>query len=141
MPYNHFANVQSSIVVNTIIADQDFINNSGVVGDPNNWIETDFNTRGNIHYTTTATSNDRIMIPDGGVPFRGNYGYVGFTYDTENDVFYAPQPFPSWNLNSETWMWEAPTPRPSNNGKYIWDEINKDWKNISPANTTIHTIP
>ena len=46
---------------------------------------------------------------NGGTAFRGNYAGIGFTYDPDNDVFYAQQPFPSWIMN-ETWTWEAPLP-------------------------------
>jgi hypothetical protein len=35
------------------------------------------------------------------VQYRGNFAGIGFTYDEENDVFYSPQPYPSWILNEE----------------------------------------
>ena len=31
--------------------------------------------------------------------FKKQYAVRGFTYDPEDDVFIAPQPFPSWSLN------------------------------------------
>ena len=36
----------------------------------------------------------------GGTAFRGNYAGIGMTYDTDNDVFYLPQPYGSWTLSS-----------------------------------------
>jgi len=63
--------------------------------------QTSYNTRGNVHYGQDGQ-------PDGGVALRGNYAGIGYTYDAQNDVFYAPQPFPSWKLNESTWLWEAP---------------------------------
>ena len=57
----------------------------------------------------------------GGTAFRGNYAGIGFTYDTDNDVFYPPQPYGSWTLNSN-WVWEAPLAYPDDGEAYIWDE-------------------
>jgi hypothetical protein len=74
---------------------------------------TSYNTHGNQH-------------PEGN-PFRGNYAGIGFTYDATNDVFYAPQPYPSWILNNNTWLWEAPVPYPADNKNYKWDESTTNW--------------
>jgi len=63
--------------------------------------QTSYNTRGNVHYGQDGQ-------PDGGVALRGNYAGIGYTYDAQNDVFYAPQPDPSWTLNKTTWLWEPP---------------------------------
>jgi hypothetical protein len=38
------------------------------------------------------------VIPDSGQALRANYAGVGGNYDSVHDVFYAPQPFPSWTL-------------------------------------------
>tara|TARA_S200002703_G_C3747764_1_gene230038 strand:+ start:422 stop:799 length:378 start_codon:yes stop_codon:yes gene_type:complete len=69
---------------------------------------TSYNTYGNTH-------------KDGGTPFRGNFAGIGFTYDVDNDVFYEPQPYSSWTLNSN-WIWEAPLTYPDDGQVYIWDE-------------------
>jgi len=57
----------------------------------------------------------------GGTPFRGNYAGIGMTYDTDNDVFYLPQPYGSWTLSSN-WPWEAPIAYPTDGLYYYWDE-------------------
>jgi hypothetical protein len=75
---------------------------------------TSYNTRGNQH-------------PEGR-PLRGNYAGIGFTYDRENDVFYAPQPCPSWVLNQSTWLWESPVAYPNDGQPYEWDESTVSWK-------------
>ena len=82
---SHFAHVQNGIVDQVIVAEQDFID-SGAVGPANEWVQTSYNTHGNIHYGQDGQ-------PDGGVALRGNYAGIGYTYDAQNDVFYAPQPF------------------------------------------------
>jgi len=48
---------------------------------------------------------------------------VGFTYDEVNDVFTAPQPYPSWNLINN--IWKSPNPSPGEN--YIWNESSLSW--------------
>ena len=42
---------------------------------------------------------------------RKQYPGPGYTYSAEADVFIAPQPFPSWTLDSNH-DWQAPTPMP-----------------------------
>ena len=77
-------------------------------------IQTSYNTYGNKHTS-------------GGTPLRGNYAGIGFQYDQTNDVFYAPQPFPSWTLDKTTWLWTSPVPYPTDGKIYNWDESTKNW--------------
>ena len=72
-------------------------------------------------YNTIANTHN-----DNGTPFRGNYAGIGFTYDTENDVFYGPQPYGSWTLTSN-WVWEAPIPYPDDGNIYNWNEDTQSW--------------
>lgn len=58
--------------------------------------------------------------------FRKNFAGVGYTYDESLDAFIPPRPFPSWNLSTETCLWEPPIPRPNDYG-YIWDEDELKW--------------
>ncbi len=72
-----------------------------------NWVQTSYN--GNMRY---------------------NFAGQGYTYDEDNDAFYAPQPFASWSLN-ENYIWEAPVPYPEDASAekiYAWDEENQEWK-------------
>lgn len=121
---SHFAKVENGKVVQVIVAEQDFID-SGVVG--HGWVQTSYNTRGNVHYGQDGQ-------PDGGVALRGNYAGIGYTYDEANDVFYAPQPFPSWTLNNQTWLWEAPVPYPNDGKLYRWDEETTSWVEVENGN-------
>ena len=75
-------------------------------------------------YNTVANTHT-----DGGTAFRGNYAGIGYVYDTDNDVFYPQQPYPSWVLNNTSWIWEAPIDLPNltqeqiDAGNYhTWDE-------------------
>jgi hypothetical protein len=56
---------------------------------------------------------------------RKQYAGIGFTYDAVNDVFIAPQPYPSWALDND-FNWQAPTPRPEGMGWY-WNEAKQVW--------------
>ena len=59
--------------------------------------------------------------------FRKNYAGIGYTYDPVLDVFIAPQPYPSWVLNTTTCQWQAPVPYPDDGKTYIWDEATLSW--------------
>jgi hypothetical protein len=60
--------------------------------------------------------------------FRKNYAGIGFTYDATRDAFIPPQPFPSWTLNEDTCLWEAPVPMPFKKDKlFTWDESTTSW--------------
>jgi hypothetical protein len=63
--------------------------------------------------------------------FRKNYAGIGFTYDETRDAFIPPKTFDSWLLNEETCLWEAPTPRPTDDKLYTWDEATISWVEVS----------
>jgi hypothetical protein len=58
---------------------------------------------------------------------RKQYAGIGYTYDSINDVFITPKPYPSWSLD-ENFDWQPPTPKPT--GKYYWDELTLSWIEI-----------
>ena len=53
---------------------------------------------------------------------RANYAGIGYTYDSTNDVFYAPQPYASWTLDTDTWQWVCPLTYPDDGKHYRWNE-------------------
>jgi hypothetical protein len=61
--------------------------------------------------------------------FRKQYCGPGFRYDADADVFIAPQPFPSWNLDGNH-DWQPPTPYPTDGKRYYWDEDTLSWVEI-----------
>jgi len=117
---SHFAKIENGIVTQVIVAEKDVID-SGVFG--NGWIQTSYNTRGGIHYGQDGQ-------PDGGNALRANYAGIGYTYDATNDVFYEPQPYPSWNISTPTWIWQAPIPYPNDENRYEWNEETISWVQI-----------
>lgn len=118
----HFAKVLDGKVTQVIVAEPEFFD-IFVDSSPGQWIQTSYNTRGGVHYKP----NSDEPSDDQSKALRGNYAGIGFTYDAQNDVFYAPQPFPSWTLNQTTWTWEAPTPCPQDGKFYYWDESTTSW--------------
>ena len=58
---------------------------------------------------------------------RKNYAGIGYSYDAGRDAFIAPPPFASWVLNEQTCWWESPTPMPTNDKRYAWDEATLNW--------------
>ena len=110
---SHFAKIENGVVTQVIVAEQDFID-TGAVGDPAQWIQTSYNTRGGVHVL-------------GGTPLRRNFAGIGYFYIPEQDVFIPPKPFNSWSLNTENVTWEPPTPRPEDEKFYIWDEETLNW--------------
>ena len=85
--------------------------------------QTSYNTRGGVHYNpeTGEPSEDQLKA------LRKNYAGIGFTFDEQRDAFIPPQPFPSWVLNEESCLWDAPVPYPTDGELYSWDEAAGEW--------------
>jgi len=105
---SHFAKIENDTVTQVIVAEQDFIDSQ-----PGEWVQTSYNTRGGQH-------------PEGR-PLRKNYAGVGYSYDRQRDAFIPPQPFPSWILNDETCLWDAPVPYPEDGEIWYWNEDLQIW--------------
>ena len=113
---------ENNIVTQVIVGKNEDEKRDGVIVDWEEWY-------GNFHgVTCKRTSYNTIANTHllDGTPFRGNYAGIGYTYDTENDVFYPPQPYPSWTLNSN-WVWEAPVEYPDDGNFYQWNEETTSW--------------
>jgi hypothetical protein len=124
MPYfakcEQTANSAAMLVTEVISADQAFVDTQ-----PGFWVQTSYNTRGNVHYAPSPPAEPDT--PDGGVALRGNYAGIGYTYDIPNDVFYAPAPYSDWVLDTATWLWIPPVPYPTDGQNYMWDEATDSW--------------
>lgn len=119
---SHFAKVKDGIVVDVIVAEQDFID-SLPSEDGVSWIQTSYNTYGGKHYDPETNEED------GGEALRKNYATIDGEYDADRDAFIPPRPFASWNLVEETCLWAPPIQCPSltdeqyeSGMSYIWDE-------------------
>jgi hypothetical protein len=56
---------------------------------------------------------------------RGVYAGIGYSYNSDEDIFVSPQPFPSWIRSGSSW--NPPTPMPEDDKRYIWDEESISW--------------
>ena len=105
--------VVSNDIATTEQAGIDFLNN--LYKTPYQvWKQTSYNTRGNVHAL-------------GGTPFRKNYGAIGYYYDQTRDAFLEKKPLPSWVLNEDTCLWEAPIAYPTDGREYDWNETDQSW--------------
>jgi hypothetical protein len=105
----HFAKVVDGIVEQVIVADTKEWCEANLGGE---WVQTSYNTFGGVHTL-------------GGTPLNKNYAGIGYTWDGTG--FAAPQPFASWTLNPDSYLWEAPTPMPTDGKRYEWDEESLSW--------------
>ena len=101
----HFAEINSDNQVLRVIVVADEHETNGTEWCQNllggTWVQTSYNNR-----------------------IRKQYAGIGFTYDPDADVFVAPQPYPSWTLDSNH-DWQPPTPKPE--GDYSWNEEELEW--------------
>jgi len=115
----HFAKIENGVVAQVVVAEEAFIS-TGALGDPANWVQTSYNTRGGVHYGQDGNPSGREQL-------RKNYAGVGFAYDEQRDAFIPPKPFPSWTLSEDTCLWNAPTPMPTEGGPFTWNESTLSW--------------
>lgn len=119
----HFAKIIDGIVTDVVVAGQDFID-SGILGAPDLWKQTSYNTRGGVYYI--PNTND--PAPDQSKAFRKNYAGIGYKYDETLDAFIPPKPYPSWLLDTQSCLWGPPIPYPNDGQKYTWDETTQSWR-------------
>ena len=130
----HYAKVINGKVTAVIVADQSFIDNyqdptPELNKYPSSWIQTSYNTRGNVHYEP----NSDTPSEDQSKALRGNYAGIGYSYDNTFDTFYEPQPYNSWTLDTGSFLWEAPVEYPTGDatgsytGSYSWNEDQQNW--------------
>ena len=120
----HFAERDSNnIVTRVLVVDdanaangQNFLANTLGLG--GTWVQTSYNTSGGVH-------------ANGGTPLNKNYAGIGYSWDGTG--FAAPQPFPSWTLDKETYLWTAPVAMPTDGKPYSWNEDSKSWDEVALA--------
>jgi hypothetical protein len=105
----HFAEIDDEgVVLRVIVADTQEWCEANLGG---TWVQTSYNTHGNEH-------------PEGR-PLHKNYAGIGYTWDGTG--FYAAQPYPSWTLDTDTYLWTAPVAYPEDGAPYTWNESDQEW--------------
>jgi hypothetical protein len=110
----HFAEIDENGVVLRVLVvpdaqenrGQDYLANDCALG--GTWVQTSYNAR-----------------------IRKNYAGIGMSYDAARDAFIHEQPYPSWILDEETCLWQAPTPQPDDGKKWAWNEENLEWELVN----------
>lgn len=120
---SHFAEIDSNNIVQRVIVISQENIDTGNWGNPSNWIQTSYNTRGGKHY-------DQDGVEDSGVALRYNFAGSGYTYDADKDAFITPKPYPSWTLVEASCQWTAPVAYPEDGKMYRWDEDVTNWVEI-----------
>ena len=123
----HFAQIgyENKVLRVSVVRNEDILDGNGneseevgiqflksVHGHLTNWLQTSYNNN-----------------------FRFRYAGIGMIYDNRHDVFLLPQPYPSWTLNTETYLWEPPVSEPElteeqrdGGSSYEWNEETQEWK-------------
>lgn len=120
----HFAEIDENNVVLRVLVVDDLHEANGheflseTLGLGGTWLKTSYNTSAGVHTL-------------GGTPFRKNYAGIGYTYDSERDAFIGPKPYPSWVLNEESCVYEAPVAMPTDGARYTWNEDTTSWDLIT----------
>lgn len=135
---SHFAKVVDGVVEAVIVAEQDFVDTQEGI-----WVQTSYNARGGQHFSyrlenqeqvdgdgNNVTLSVEVPYADGGSGLRKNYARVGSIYDAGRDAFYEEKPFPSWSLNENTCLWDAPTAYPDDGKDYNWNEDSLAWVEV-----------
>ena len=109
----HFAELDAdNTVLRVIVADTKEWCEQNLGG---TWVQTSYNTIGGQH-------------PEGR-PLHKNYAGIGYKFDGTG--FFAPQPYQSWVLNQDTYLWEAPVAMPTDDKLYTWDEASTNWVEVT----------
>ena len=116
---SHWAEIdKKNVVLRVLVGDNNapdegetFMNSLG-----GTWVKTSYNTFGGVH-------------ANGGIPLNKNYAGIGYSWDGTG--FAAPQPYPSWTLDKETYLWTAPVAMPTDGKPYSWNEDSKSWDEIT----------
>ena len=94
----HFAKVLDGIVQRVIVTEQDYIDQL---------VE---NSNLNGFKQVIIQEVEFILVGDRSV--KKNFAGIGYHYDATADAFYEPQPYPSWTLNTTSYLWECSVAHP-----------------------------
>ena len=93
----HFAELdENNVVLQVIVVHNNELKGANGVEYENKGVEFCSSLFGHTNWVQTSYNNN----------IRKQFAGVGFTYDDVNDIFVAPQPYPSWSLDDNS-DWQA----------------------------------
>ena len=120
----HFAEIDENNIVTRVVV----INNTELLDE-----EKESETKG-IDFCESLYGHRNWVQTSYNRNNRYNFAGIGYTWDSENDAFVAPQPFASWSLD-ENFIWQAPIPYPEieegSSDIYTWNEEEQTWDLIT----------
>lgn len=123
----HYAFLNERNIVVEVIVGRDETDSTDGITD---WEQFYGNLRGLPCKRTSYNSYGGVNLRTAEVGFRKNFAGIGFTYDPVKDAFIPPSPYPSWVLNEDLCIWEAPIPMPEDDLHYHWNERIREWEPI-----------
>ena len=112
----HYAFLDENNIVTDVIVGR---NEDEVVDGISDWEAAYGESRGQRCVRTSYNAN-----------IRGLYAGIGYSYNEEEDIFVAPQPYPSWVRDGSTW--QPPTSYPQDGKIYEWNEEHQEWVVFTP---------
>ena len=119
----HFAELDENNVVKQVIV----VHNNELLDD-----EGQENEAKGVEFCSSLFGHTNWVQTSYNDSVRKQFAGVGFTYDDVNDIFVAPQPYPSWSLDDNS-DWQAPTPMPEDDNMYSWNEDTQSWDLVEPV--------
>ena len=120
----HFAELDENNIVTRVIVvhNNELVDTSGNESEAKG-VEFCSTLFGHTNWVQTSYNNN----------IRKQFAGTGYTYDSDSDVFVAPQPYPSWSLDDNS-DWQPPTPMPEDDNMYSWNEETQSWDLVEPIN-------
>ena len=112
----HYAFLDENNIVTEVIVGR---NETEVIDGIFDWEQYYGNLRNQVCKRTSYNNN-----------IRKNFAGIGYTYDETRDAFIPPKPYPSWVLNEDSCIWEAPVPYPNDSKIYDWNETTQEWVEV-----------
>jgi len=119
----HFAELDENNVVTKVIV----VHNNELLDD-----EGQENEAKGVEFCSTLYGHTNWVQTSYNDSVRKQFAGTGYTYDSDSDIFVAPQPYPSWSLDDNS-DWQAPTPMPEDDNKYSWNEDTQSWDLVEPV--------
>ena len=120
----HFAELDENNIVTRVIVvhNNELVDTSGNESEAKG-VEFCSTLFGHTNWVQTSYNNN----------MRKQFAGIGYTYDSDSNVFVAPQPYPSWSLDDNS-DWQPPTPMPEDDNMYSWNEETQSWDLVEPIN-------